>query len=443
MLLTEKYDDLKVQAILNEINGGISHSNAGLSNLNHVEPAIFGMNFQAVSVAQKYKNGGIVLLPDGSTAPSAVLEAAMQHTDASIGKIVAALEARSDPQGGGTEYQTTEIYLMAKHGQDPRVNPAGLMADSTLPNLLNNAGATVAQATQDNVSLIWLQDQSTLSKAVTALQNFQQTGTIDVYFQGTKTTLPASTVINQILYGPSLVNAGLGNPATDATTPDIIVTLKPGYIWVGNPKNFSFKRAEHGGFTEDSTHVALIVSGGVLPHDVRGTTVSLPVQLKQVAVSTLNALGLDAGQLQGAVIEGTKALPGLTAPVKTHFDFKADKSSQVIVGSFFDVNPVGPITGFKVSVDFGDNTGPDTNVFLVREGATSANIVDIYASHTYAKPGTYDGTVTIITPTGRKITESFTVTVTSKGKKASLSHHAVMDQAFAQWDALPKDDHDD
>jgi hypothetical protein len=42
----------------------------------------------------------------------------------------------------------------------------------------------VAQATQDDVSLIWLQDQSKTSLAVQTLQNFQQTGTIDVFFQG-------------------------------------------------------------------------------------------------------------------------------------------------------------------------------------------------------------------------------------------------------------------
>src|SRR5262249_3459477 len=129
---------------------------------------------------------------------------------------------------------------------------------------------------------------------------------IDVYFQGTKTTLKASQVIDKILSGQGLVNAGLGDPAKNSTTPDILVTLKPGYIWVGNPLKFTFKRAEHGGFSSDDTHVALIVSGGALAKDVRETAVDTPVQTTQIAVTALNAVGLDAAQLQGAVIEGTK-----------------------------------------------------------------------------------------------------------------------------------------
>src|SRR5262249_157721 len=251
LLLTEKYDDLKVQAILNEIAGQASHSSPDITSPQ--VPALFGMNFQPVSVAQKYAFGGIVLLPDGSTAPSAVLQAAIQHTDASIGKIVAALQNTKDPQTGGSLWNTTEVVLTAKHGQTPRVNPGGLMKDSTLPDLLTSAGAPVAQATQDDVSLIWLQNQADTSKAVTALNNFVSTGKSDVYFQGTKTTLKASQVIDKILSGPALVAAGLGDPSRDATTPDIVVTLKPGYIWVGNPLKFTFKRAEHGGFSDDDT----------------------------------------------------------------------------------------------------------------------------------------------------------------------------------------------
>ena len=63
VLLTEKYDDLKVQAVLNEIKGLPSHTFFG-SDKSQI-PAIFGMNFQAVSVAQKDAHGGINLLPNG------------------------------------------------------------------------------------------------------------------------------------------------------------------------------------------------------------------------------------------------------------------------------------------------------------------------------------------------------------------------------------------
>src|SRR5262249_55553448 len=170
MLLTEKYDDLKVQAILGEIAGMASHNSTNITNPQ--VPALFGMNFQAVSVAQKYTFGGIVGLPNGGTAPSAILEAALRHTDASIGQIVEALKATADTKFGGSLWKTTEVVVTAKHGQSPRVNFGGLMKDSTIPDLLNNAGAPVAQATQDDVSLIWLQNQSNTGKAVETLKAF-------------------------------------------------------------------------------------------------------------------------------------------------------------------------------------------------------------------------------------------------------------------------------
>jgi hypothetical protein len=203
LLLTEKYDDIKVQALLNEIAGQASHASPNITTPQI--PAIFGMNFQAVSVAQKYYLGGINSLPDGSTAPSQILQAAMQHTDASIGLIVNALENTKDPQTGGSLWNTTEVVLTAKHGQAPRVDVGGIMKDTTLPDILNNAGATVAQATQDDVSLIWLQDQSKTQAGVQALQNFLKSGTIDVYYQGNKVTLNANQVINKILSGKALV----------------------------------------------------------------------------------------------------------------------------------------------------------------------------------------------------------------------------------------------
>jgi hypothetical protein len=44
------------------------------------------------------------------------------------------------------------------------------------------------------------------------------------------------------------------------------------------------------------------------------------VELKQIAVTTLQSLGLDARKLQGAAIEGTQGLPGLLPPSNDHGD---------------------------------------------------------------------------------------------------------------------------
>jgi len=60
---TEAYDDSKVDAILNEINGK-DHTGSQRVGV----PEVFGMNFQAISVAQKMKGLGYL---DGEGTPSA------------------------------------------------------------------------------------------------------------------------------------------------------------------------------------------------------------------------------------------------------------------------------------------------------------------------------------------------------------------------------------
>ena len=402
LLLTERYDDLKVQAILNEIAGKTSQGN----NFAPV-PNLFGMNFQAVSVAQKYAFGGIGQLADGSTAPSQVLEAAIKNTDANIGEIVAALQNTGDGRGA-TLWNSTDLILTAKHGQDPRVNVGGLMADTTLPNVISSAGVPVAQATQDDVSLLYLQDPKQTNVAVAALQNFQSTGTLDVYQQGTHLKLAASKVIDKILAGPSLIAAGFGDPSKDGTTPNIIVTLKPGFIWVGNVNN-QFKRAEHGGFVQDDTHVPLIVSGGALPDALQGTEQKDPVQTKQIAVTAMNMLGLSADSLQGVVLEGTKGLPGLHVPQDQTVTLTVNQNDQVMVGAFYDPSTTDDLNKYKVTVQWGDDLG-DRNAILVRD-ASNPHIVDVWNRHTYDAPGNYDGTVKITPPAGSTTTETFTARV--------------------------------
>jgi arylsulfatase A-like enzyme len=433
VLLTEKYDDLKVQAILNEINGLPSHTFFG-SDKSKI-PAIFGMNFQGVSVAEKDAHGGINLLPNGQEGtPSALLEGAIQHTDQSIGKMVAALH-----QAG--IWDTTQVYVTAKHGQDPRVGLAGLMKDSTLPNLLSQAGAPVAQATQDNVSLLWLQDQATTGKAVTALRQLQQTGTLNVFFQGVAQTLPASQVIDQILSGKDLVKAGLGNPATDSTTPDIIVTLKPGYIWVGNVNN-QHKRAEHGGFTEDSTHIALVVGGGALPKDVQGTTVDTPVKTQQIAVSVLEALGLNSSKLQGAVIDHTEALPDLSKPSSQGKNeaglarqFTASESGKAVAATHFDSSNTNGLPGNTGTIPGGDASGRYVDATLVRD--LSGPPLSEGSGRSDNTKGVDQGTVHMPTPSDATLKGASTAMLSgSVNGQASPILADEVDLLFANWSDL-------
>ncbi len=274
--LTKAYDDLKVQAILNEIKG----LNSTGTTPEEV-PNLFGMNFQALSVGQKVLSGGIAA--DGT--PSADLQDALKHTDQSIGEIVDALKQQG-------LYDSTLIVLTAKHGQNPRLGSASLVKDDVLTNTLKAFGIGVAQATQDDISLIWLKDPSQAPQATAILNLLKQVN---------------NPGIDTVFSGDSLQAAGFGTPGNDRT-PDLIVKLDPGVVLVGNPSKPS-KQAEHGGLSPDDLNVGLILGGGLVPGSAQGEVNNQAVSTKQIAVTALDTLGLDPAQLQGAVAEKTQALP--------------------------------------------------------------------------------------------------------------------------------------
>ena len=188
------------------------------------------------------------------------------------------------------------MFVTAKHGQNPRLGSATLVQKNVIPDALKAAGIDVVKATQDDVSLLWLKDQSKVSQANQVLTALKATH--------------SNVGIDNILFGNKLQQAGFGNPLQNKRTPDLIVTLKPGFVLVGNLAATN-KRAEHGGFSEDDTHVALIVGSSGLPKNLRGTIQATKVTTTQIAVTTLDALGLNPDNLQGAKTEGTKVLPGL------------------------------------------------------------------------------------------------------------------------------------
>ena len=67
------------------------------------------------------------------------------------------------------------------------------------------------------------------------------------------------------------------------------------------------KIAEHGGFSDDDTHVALLVSIPGLEPRVSPA----PVRTAQVAPTILDALKLDPRALRAVQMEKTPVLPGL------------------------------------------------------------------------------------------------------------------------------------
>ena len=154
-----QYDGYKVHAVLNEIDG-FDHSRTTKVGT----PAIFGMNFQTVSTAEKLPvSGGLPggYLADGVT-PGPLLTGALDFIDAQVGAMVAELKARG-------LRRSTVIVLSAKHGQSPNT-PSALtrIPDGPIMDGLNaawtaahpGAGDLVAFAIDDDGMLIWLNDRS-------------------------------------------------------------------------------------------------------------------------------------------------------------------------------------------------------------------------------------------------------------------------------------------
>ena len=152
-----------------------------------------------------------------------------------------------------------------------------------------------AQITDDDISLVWLssQNQNLTDGGVNALLQSQQSGN------------PAN--IQTVLHGPAL-QAQFGNPATDPRTPDIVIEPIPGTIY----SKSGAKVAEHGGFAEDDTHVALLTVNGadVFNGTHVGGTVTQAVRTYQVAPTILANLGLNPGKLDSVRIENVQVLPG-------------------------------------------------------------------------------------------------------------------------------------
>jgi hypothetical protein len=282
------YDTLKVQAILNQIDGK-DHT----GTLNRPVPNVFGMNFQAVSVGQKLVEtingttftGGYL---DNVGTPSQSLLTEIQYVDSSIGRMVAELKKRG-------LYESTAIMISAKHGQSP-IDPKRLLriphdapSDAAPSEVLTGAGIGVAQALEDDISVLWLaqSDPATTISAVGTLEaNAAKIGA-----NGGE------------IYSGALLDRLFNDPASDPRTPNIIVQPNIGVVYTGGGK----KVAEHGGFAFDDTNVMMLVANPA----IEPVTISSPVETAQIAPTILAVLGLDPGGLVAVQKEGTQVLPGL------------------------------------------------------------------------------------------------------------------------------------
>ncbi len=280
------YDKLHVQAVLNQIDGK-NHDGSRTTQV----PTLFGANFQAVSVGQKLveksisTTGGYL---DAAGTPSPSLLSEIQFVDASIGQFIGELKKQN-------LYDSTLIIITAKHGQSP-IDPSALLRipgdNSTLEppsQVLSPAsigpGMPVAQAIEDDVSLMWLTDQTQTAADIATLSANR------ALFGGGE------------IFGGNALQLSFSDPALDSRTPDLIVAPNVGVVYTGGTKKVS----EHGGFAIDDRNVLLIVSNSSFsPKLFTGA-----VETRQVAPTILQALGYDPSALLAVQKEGTEVLPGL------------------------------------------------------------------------------------------------------------------------------------
>ena len=296
--LTMQYDGYKAQAVLNEING-FDHS----GTMQVGTPAIFGMNFQTVSTAQKLPTsdgltGGYEA--DGLT-PGPLLQRALAFVDAKVGAMVDAIYARH-------LQNDTVIILSAKHGQSPQT-PSALTRIDDGPildgidaawNAAGHAGKLVAFAIDDDGMLIWLTNRSPQAEAIATQALLNHSGIGNDIAGNPKPY--SSSGLAKVYAGPDAA-AFIGVPFADARVPDLVGISQYGVVYTGKKK----KIAEHGGDDPQDRDVPLVLAGAGVPD--AGVRAGQPVETTQIAPTILQLLGLDPNALQAVQQEGTAVLP--------------------------------------------------------------------------------------------------------------------------------------
>jgi hypothetical protein len=317
---TKQYDGYKVQAIINELNG---YDHSGRSHVG--TPAILGMNFQTVSVAEKVDSPSTLTQnPDGtytegpvelagyypnSTTPRPLLASALDYVNAQLQRMVDTIQ-----QDGLAS--STAIIITAKHGQSPQ-NPLQLkrIKDGPIIDAINAAWTAqtgdmnplIVAGTDDDLwqSYLSVKTQQAADFVKNYLWNHDATAVLynnDGVNRGTE-QVPHSGLAR--IYAGHEAARFFGVPYSDPRYPDVF-----GHVQVGTVYTGATKIAEHGGDNPGDRDVPLLVYA---PGTVRPAWSDRWVETTQVAPTILRLLGLDPSSLQAVRIEGTQVLPGIGA----------------------------------------------------------------------------------------------------------------------------------
>jgi Type I phosphodiesterase / nucleotide pyrophosphatase len=299
---TMQYDSYKVQAVLNWIDG-FDHSRR-----HHVGvPAIFGMNFQTVSTAQKLPTsdgltGGY--LP-GGTVPGPLLTRALNYINAKVTLMVSEIKK----QGLAS---STAIIISAKHGQSPTdPNALARIDDSVIINNINaawtklhpGASALVIFSTDDDGMLLWLSDRS--QAAADFVKNYLLTHPATGNNVSGQPVTRSSSGLTTVYAGEESADY-FGVPNSDPRHPTVLGIAQYGTVYTGGMK----KIAEHGGAGFQDRNVPILVS---LPGLSSGHSIDAPVETTQIAPTILSLLGLNPAELQAVQKQHTQVLPELSA----------------------------------------------------------------------------------------------------------------------------------
>ena len=240
------YDTLKVNAVLNWINGKDHLGTKKTKDANHLRNELPGG--QRGAEAHRERREG--RLPGCGRHTSDAVLSNIEFVDDSIGEMVAELKHRG-------LIDSTLIVITAKHGQSPidpnlffpipghhttnGLSPATLISNqlhAAMPPSEDPNGSGIG-STEDDISLLWLTNPSYTDAAVALLEATPRPS------EPGKSSTDRSVALNY--------NLG-GLPPDDPRTPDIIVTPNVGVIYTGS----AAKQEEHGGFAHDDTNVMLL-----------------------------------------------------------------------------------------------------------------------------------------------------------------------------------------
>ena len=305
------YDQLKVNAVVNWINGKTHLGNAQRSCAGYFRNELPGR--QRRTEADRGRSQGRLHGRRGRSHPKMLSE--IEFVDAAIGQMVTALE-NARPSRFDHDHHHRQARPVADRSQ-PLLPDSRTLWNERHAALRSHRSAFSRQlygdpnnglgSTEDDISQLWLTNSADTVNAVNALET-----------AGVTSGSNASAIgLGQIFYGASLttmfnapgVPANPGpccflRPGGDPRTPDIIVMPNVGVVYTGSLK----KQSEHGGFAHDDTNVMLLVSNP----GITARTVTSFVETDQVAPTILQLLGLNPAALDAVRTEGTPVLPGLS-----------------------------------------------------------------------------------------------------------------------------------